>query len=295
MNKEELITLVNELLEAKDLSDKSEELKYLKRQYKYLSERDEDSFYEKQQTEKFLSLYSELAKKEPKLTQSAYQEKENIIADAKKLLDRKDILNANKELDRLSIEFKNAGRCSKKEQDDELWNRFREVKDEFYNKKKAYFDELDKSNAEKKAKKEDIIARAKELVESFENIKEANAKMGELMNEWKAVGYSGRGDEHLWKEFSKVMNQFQDEKKHRHNEIVKMFEERAAKKEQMIKDMKILLADSDFSDDEISKVKNMRKEFNAIGFAGKDKDDELYERFNEVVKKYFEEMKFYKI
>ena len=63
----------------------------------------------------------------------------------------------------------------------------------------------------------------------------------------------------------------------------------------MIKDAKKLLADSDFSDEEVKKVRNMQKEFDKIGFAGKDKDDDLYARFNEVIKKYFEEKKFYTI
>lgn len=62
----------------------------------------------------------------------------------------------------------------------------------------------------------------------------------------------------------------------------------------MIKKAKIVLANSEFSDEEIAKVKAMRKEFTDIGFAGKEKDDDLYNRFNEVIKKYFEEMKFYK-
>ena len=64
-------------------------------------------------------------------------------------------------------------------------------------------------------------------------------------------------------------------------------------KEEMIKEMKKLLADSDFSDEEVKKVRDMQKEFEKIGFAGKEKDDDLYARFNEVTKKYFEEKKFY--
>ena len=67
-----------------------------------------------------------------------------------------------------------------------------------------------------------------------------------------------------------------------------------AEKEQMIKDLKKLLADSEFTDEEVKKVNEMRNEFRAIGFAGKDKEDDLYNRFNEVIKQYFEEMKFYK-
>ena len=293
MNKQELIALVKELLQEENLENRNEDLQLLRREYKYLLGRDEDSFAEQEETDKFIALFNELAKKEPKLLSSPYEEKKKIIEAARKLLDKKEILAANKDLDKLSDDFRKAGRSGSKEQDDELWNEFRQVKDAFYAKKKAFFEELDKANAEKRAKKEDIIERAKAVIE-VENIREANAQMDALRKEWKEVGYSGKGDEYLWKDFAKAMDEFQDKKKERHGEMLKLFEERAAKKEELIKNARILLAKSEFSEEEITKVKNLRNEYKAIGFAGKEKDDELYQRFNEVIQKYFEEMKFYK-
>ena len=153
MNKQELIALVKELLEEENLDDRANDLQLLRREYKYLLGRDEDSFAEQEETDKFIALFNELAKKEPKLLSSPYQEKKNIIEAARKLLDKKEILAANKELDKLSDDFRKAGRAGSKEQDDELWNEFRKVKDEFYAKKKTFFEELDKANAEKRAKK----------------------------------------------------------------------------------------------------------------------------------------------
>ena len=291
MDKQRLIDLANELLALEDLEDRMEDLLFLKRQYKFLADRDEDTFYEKQLTVQFITVYDELAKKEPKLSQSTYDEKKEIIALAKKLLDRKDFVKASKEFDNLTLSFKKAGRCSK-EQDDELWSEFRSVKDEFSQKKRAYFEELDKANAEKKAKKEDIIKKAKDLL-NIKNLRESNEKMDALMEEWKAVGYAGKEDEALWKDFSIVRREFNTKKRAHHEELLKTFKERAEKKEEMIKNMKKLLADSDFSDEEVKKVRNMQKEFDKIGFAGKEKDDDLYARFNEIVKKYFEEKKFY--
>lgn len=293
MNKQELIKLTKELLNEEDLSSRNEDLQFLRRQYKYYVGRDEDSYYEQEETNKFIALFNELAKKDPKLLVSAYDEKKNIINQARKLLDKKEILVASKEMDKLTDEFKKAGRCSKKEQDDELWEEFRAVKDEFYAKKRAFFEELDKSNAEKRAKKEDIIERAKKVCE-IENIRDANAQMDALRKEWKEVGYSGKGDDYLWKDFAKVLDEFQEKKKEHHHEMLKVFEERVAKKEELIKTAKILLANSEFTDEEIEKVKNLRNEYRAVGFAGKEKDDELYQRFNEIIKKYFDEMKFYK-
>lgn len=293
MNKQELIQLAKELLEEENLDGRESDLQLLKREYKYLLGRDEDSYAEQEQTDKFVSLFNELAKRDPKLLASPYDEKKKIIEAARKLLDKKEILVANKELDKLNDDFRKAGRSGTKEQDDELWNEFRQAKDEFYAKKRAFFEELDKSNSEKRAKKEDIIERAKKVIE-IDNIRDANAQMDELRKEWKEVGYSGKGDESLWKDFAKVMDEFNEKKKERHGEMLKLFEERAAKKEELIKKAKVLLANSEFTDEEVEKVKGLRGEYKAIGFAGKEKDDDLYQRFNEVIQKYFEEMKFYK-
>ncbi len=293
MNKQELIALVKELLQEENLDNRNQDLQVLRREYKYLVGRDEDTYFEQEETDKFIALFNELAKREPKLLSSPLEEKKNIIALARKLLDKKEILAANRELDRLSEDFKKAGRAGTKEQDDELWAEFRQVKDEFYAKKKAYFEELDKSNEEKRAKKEDIINRAKEVCE-IQNIREANEKMDALRKEWKEVGYSGKGDDYLWRDFAKVLDEFREKKKEHQQEMQKVFDERVAKKEEMIKAAKILLANSEFTDEEVEKVKKLRNDYKAIGFAGKEKDDDLYQRFNEIIKKYFDEMKFYK-
>ena len=294
MTKQEFIALVKELLEEENLDNRNEDLQLVRREIKYIANRDEETFFDQDETNKAVALFNELAKKEPKLLVSPYEEKKAIVAQARKLLDKKEILVANRELDKLNNDFRKVGRAGNKEQDDELWNEFRQIKDEFYAKKRAFFEELDKANAEKREKKENIIERAKEIVNNVENIREANAQMDALRKEWKEVGYSGKGDEYLWKDFAKVMDEFQEKKKERHGEMLKLFEERAAQKEELIKKAKILLANSEFTEEEIENVKALRGEYKAIGFAGKDKDDDLYQRFNEVIQKYFEEMKFYK-
>ena len=294
MDKKELILLAESLLKEENLENRKEDLLFLKRQYKVILYREEDSYYEQQLNDKFVSLFEELAKRENSLMVSTLQEKKNILAAMKKLVIASNMMNASKEMERLSSEFKNAGRCTK-EQDDELWAEFKQTKDEFYAKKKEYFEQLDKSNAEKKEQKEAIINEAKELIEHIDNVREAQEKMNALMKRWKSVGYSGRGDEKLWNEFAKVLDEFKEKKKEHRQEMVNLFESRAKQKEELIKKMKILLANSEFSEEEVKRVKDLRNEFNKVGFAGKEKDDALYEEFNKVVQKYFEEKKFYTI
>ena len=291
MDKQRLISLIEELLKEENLDKRTDDLLYLKRQYKILINREEETFYEKQQTNRVIELYDELAKKAPKLNQSAYDEKKEIIELARKLVDRKDVVNANRDLDKYSLAFKHAGRCSN-EQEEELRAEFNKVKHEFIEKKNAYFNELAQSNAEKISKKKDIIGRAKQLL-NIKNIKESNDKMNALMEEWKTVGYSGKEDNALWEEFSSVRKEFNKQKREHHHEIQQLFVERAAKKEELIKVMKKLLADSDFSKEEVQKVKDLKNEFNRVGFTGKEKDEELNAEFDKIVKKYYEDKKFY--
>lgn len=292
MNKQQLIELVKDLLNEKDLSKRNDDLLFVKRQYKAYALRDEESFYEQQLTNTFNSLFEELAKKEPKLTQSSLDEKKEIIELSKKLLEREDILKASRDLENYTDVFKRAGKCSK-EQDDQLWGEFKAIKDEFNAKKKAYFENLNKEYEAKQNSKKEVILKAKALLD-IKNVKEANEKMDALMEEWKTIGFAGKEkDQLLWEEFSAVRKEFQIKKKEHHQELLKLFEERAVKKEEMIKEAKKIVADSDFSDEEVKKVKDMRNEFNRIGFAGKEKDDDLYQRFNAVIKQYFDDKKFY--
>lgn len=292
MDKHSLINLVKELIALEDLSTRGEDLLFIKREYRYLLNKEEESFYESSLTNEFMSLYDELAKKAPKLNQTSLDEKKEIIELTKKLLERKDIVKAGKDLEAYSEAFRKAGKCTQ-EQDDALWAEFKALNDKYYENRRAHFEAIDKSNAEKKAQKEAIIEQAKELL-VIKNIKESNEKMDALMNSWKEVGFSGKdNDEELWQKFSEVRKEFNLKKKEHYEEMQKIFEERAAKKEEMIKVAKKILADSDFSKEEVQKIKDLRSEFNAIGFTGKDKDDDLYERFNEVIKKYFDDMKFY--
>ena len=86
MEKKELIRLAEELLKEDNLEMRKEDLTFLKREYKRLLNRDDDSYYEQQLTDKFVSLFQELAKKDPSLLLSPLDEKKRILADMKKLL-----------------------------------------------------------------------------------------------------------------------------------------------------------------------------------------------------------------
>ena len=65
-------------------------------------------------------------------------------------------------------------------------------------------------------------------------------------------------------------------------------------KKELIAQAKIYLARSEFTDEEVAALKELRTKWKEVGNAGKDHENDLWNEFNTIVNKYFENMKFYR-
>lgn len=92
--------------------------------------------------------------------------------------------------------------------EDTLWKRFRGARTTFDRHRRAYFSQLDATNAEAKSAKEALIVRAQEL----SNSTDWGATAGEyrrLMDEWKASKRASRKDDDaLWARFRAAQDVF---------------------------------------------------------------------------------------
>lgn len=292
MKKEELVELVKELSELESLEGRSADVALVRRECVRLNKLDDINFKEKELIDEFNKYFDVLASKEGTLLASSIDEKKAIIEKAKILLDTKNFKKASEEMDSLFNDFKHTGRSSK-EEDDALWSEFRAIKNEFYEKRKAYYKELDAKKSGAKEKKLQIIEEAKKLLEE-ENFKNANIKMTNLLEAWKQAGFASKEDnDALWEEFKTIRNEFFSKRREYVASMKQTYSERVAKKEEIIKKARIALANSTFTKEEIDSVKALRDEWKAIGFAGKDHDDNLWNVFQTIVNKYFEELRSY--
>lgn len=292
MRKEELTALAKELLNAPDLSKRKDDLAFLKREWRRLQNHEAESYFEKLLTDEFFEAYDELAKRESSLTISSLDEKKQLIEAAKALLKEENNKKVLKEISEIEKAFKTAGRCSK-EQDDLLYEEFKNVREEINKKINKFYDDLRSDLASKKSQKENLILEAKKSLE-IENIKEATARFDELFVAWKSIGFAGKEvDDALWEEFNKVRKEFNAKRNKYFEDLREEFKQRAVKKEELIKRVKKFVADCDFSEGELKQISAFRKEWKDIGFAGKEVDDELWEKFNAAIKQYFDEKKFY--
>ena len=160
--------------------------------------------------------------------------------------------------------------------------KFREIEDEFYAKRKEYFDTIDERRAESKAKKEALIEEAKGLLVKVTNWKAVGDKMEDLFNQWRAAGSSGREfDDALWEEFKELRTKFFEGRR-------SFFEERNAqwnaskeKKRALIEEAKEITATADYGRDNTDRMKELDKEWKSAGFSGKADNDRLWDEFTE--------------
>ena len=290
--REELIQKLEELMGEENAAMAFAKAKELKRRWPKVRE-EEESFSDQELSEKFIGMMDELAKKAGNVFVNTEEKKNEIIARAKEIVEKNNFKKGTEEMKLLLEEWKLAGRINK-EKDDELWNQFSEVRKEFFEKKNEYFDNLKASFAENKKLKEEIIEKAKEVA-NIENIKEAGNRVNELMEEWKKVGSASRKeDDELWNQFLAERKAFFARRDAFFDEMKETFAKRVEEKKEIISQAKLYLARSEFTDEEVNAVKELRNRWKQIGNAGKNHENELWNEFNTILDKYFENMKYYK-
>ena len=290
--KKELVEKAKELAEKAEGSDLYHEVAELKKKWKRtLSE--EESLLEKElsdQYEKYMAIISE---KTGDVLETVEERKTAIIEEAKKILDSKNFKQASIKMDELMESWKHAGRAAK-EKDDELWAQFKELRNEFFANRKAYYTQLRETFAKNKEEKEKIIEEAIAANEGS-NFKEIGAKMDELMESWKKLGHAGKDhEEDLWAKFKEQRTKFFKNRKADYEGMKETYAKRTEDKKALIAEAKLYLARSEFSQDEINAVKELRTRWKEIGSAGRENEDTLWEEFNSIINKYYDNMKFYK-
>ena len=290
--REELVSKLEELMGEENAAAAFAKAKELKKRWPRVRE-EEESFYENEMSAKFNQMMDELSSKAGNVFVNTEEKKNEIIQRAKDIIAKNSFKKGTDEMKQLLEDWKQAGRINK-ERDDELWNEFNEVRNEFFEKKNEYYEKLKESFASNKVLKEELIAKAKEIA-NIESIKEAGNKSNELMEEWKKIGSAGRkDDDSLWQEFLAERKAYFQRRDDYYDSMKETYAKRVEEKKELIAQAKIYLARSEFTDEEVAAIKDLRAKWKAIGNAGKEHENELWGEFNTIVNKYFDNMKFYK-
>jgi hypothetical protein len=136
-----------------------------------------------------------------------------LIEKAVALKDSRDWKKTSDAYEQLLKEWKASGRVNS-EQNDEVWAKFNEPRNFFYDAKNTYYNSVKLNLEDNFSKKAIIVTRAEEIAEDV-NVEweSATAEMMEMTEDWKKIGRVAKehGDE-LWERFLKAKRTFFDRK-----------------------------------------------------------------------------------
>lgn len=196
--------------------------------------------------------------------------------------------NLTNELVALQADWKGIGRANAKD-NDKVWAEFRELCDEFFAKKKVFFNEVHEKMAVIKAQKQELIGKANALKDSTDWQKTGLALI-KLQDAWKKVPHAGGDENKLFNQFRAACNHFFDAKKAHFEAIDASFENNLAHKEELLKKINEFSLSEDSAANHAA-LKQFSTDWNNAGMVPmKDKKrindafynklDELYDKMN---------------
>ncbi|MCF0109496.1 MAG: DUF349 domain-containing protein [Erysipelotrichaceae bacterium] len=168
--------------------------------------------------------------------------KEALIEKAQELADSQAWNQTTQAFNQLMEEWKAAGSAGR-EYEDELWNKFHEARQTFFTARNKHYEELRVQQGEHLKAKKDLIAQAREIVETKVFNKENTAKMKEITENWKKVGSAGKANEdNIWNELRGLMDEYfnglREMNEGRHAAWRKRLEDAKANKQNIIEKQK---------------------------------------------------------
>lgn len=148
--------------------------------------------------------------------------------------------------------------------EDALWKRFRAARTVFDRHRRAYFSQLDSTNASAKAVKEELIARAEALQSSTDWAATA-AEYRKLMDEWKKSRRASRkDDDQLWGRFRAAQDVFFQARSEANAKIDAEYSANLVVKEALLEEARALLPIKDLATAK-SKLEKIRDRWEAAG------------------------------
>ncbi|WP_416324565.1 DUF349 domain-containing protein [[Eubacterium] hominis] len=164
--------------------------------------------------------------------------------------------------------------------EDKLAEEFDSYIDVFYQKRREGY-----QNAS--TLKQELIDRAIVVATSNEWNK-ATEEMNDLMQQWKAAGSAGKDtDDALWEKFNEARQKFFD-RKHDHWENLKSKFENARVVKQELIQKAAALCDSTEWQKTSEAYRELMEQWKAVGSAGKEHEDKLWQQFNDARQKFYD-------
>lgn len=249
-----------------------------------------ESLAEETLKDEFEANIDKVFEKQRALAQKVIDAKEALIKEAEQTSLSDDFKKATEKMTSLMDAWKTSGNAGKKT-DDELWARFNAARQKFYDRKHQNWENKAAQFENAKKVKEDLIEKAKALQDS-EEWQKTSAKYKELMDAWKAAGNAGREfDDDLWHAFNEARQKFYSKRNEFYEKLHAEHDEKYAQKQALVKEAKSIAGLQEYTREQTAMMKELSNKWKAIGFCGKDKEDEIWNEFRGVMDEYFAGLK----
>lgn len=190
--------------------------------------------------------------------------KEQLIDEAKELMEFEDIAKASSKVNKLHRRWKKAGNLPQKKEN-ELWKRFKSALDTFNEKKSNNLELVKQQEEEHYEEKLKLIEEAEELKDT-DDFKRGHDKMQSLMKKWKEIGPAPhKKSEKIWQQFKGAMDHFYDRRREHFRKQKEEQKENLKKKEEIVEKLRELGSHED-PIEAVSEAKKLQSQFKDIGY-----------------------------
>lgn len=219
-------------------------------------------------------------------------QKLKIISRAEELIEEEDVDRAFRELQLLHKMWKEELGPVAKEYRDEIWDKFSQATKKIHDKRRAYFETLDKEREKNLDIKIDIINQIKKLADTeIQSHKQAQRQI-KLVNDLRDLFFKSgrvpqRENEKVWQAFKEQTRRFNRSKNNFYKNLKKQQNENLEKKLELIK-----IAEDNKDSDDFETITPLMKKIQAdwkkIGFVPRKYSDKIWKQFKAACNHYFQ-------
>lgn len=209
---------------------------------------------------------------------------------AERLKDNPNIVEASRALQQLHDEWAEIGPVARELRED-LWARFKEASSVVNKLHQEYFDKLHAKEAENLQKKQDVIARLKEIdFASFNTNRqwdEAAEKVQQLQNEWRSIGFAPKKhNQTIFEEYRAICDEFFKAKTAFYKGLRDELSNNMRLKKQLIEKAEALRESTAWKETTEAFVE-LQKEWKTVGPVARKYSDQLWNQFTAACDEFF--------
>ncbi|MBR6920151.1 MAG: DUF349 domain-containing protein [Bacteroidales bacterium] len=177
-----------------------------------------------------------------------------------------------------------------KQHNDEIWNRFKNTLDNFFERKKESMQKIKDEQLDNYNRKVNLCIEA-EAISQRRDWKKATEELLNLQKEWKSIGFvAKKQSDAVWKRFRKACDDFFAAKKEYFSNIEANEQDNMAKKEELIRKVaETPLAET--REENLNIIKSFQREWTEIGYTPIAEKERLWKAFRAAIDQRFDQLR----